>query len=382
MIAMYWFMIAIAAVSFAILLNFLLLTVWASRTRETPALSRYPMVSILKPVKNADKQLAANLDSFYHLDYGSYEILYGVDSNRDGSIPVIQKLAERYPHIPSRIVITGTKKRGNPKIDTLQHLLGRAAGELLWVTDANVRVGAHLLQQLVGEHQQHGAHLVFSPILATGSRSLSSLMENSYINLFVSGAIVGSWIYLRKPIVVGKSMLIERGALESLGEFAYFQPYLAEDYIMGQTFKHKGYTVSTNCAWITNVNTHTTLRQFFQRISRWAKMRARLNLSAYLTELLANPLALVPLLAALSGRLTLSLALLVFVCKLLVEYISFLCVNRLDRHSLRAHLLFPAAILLKDILLFVIFSVSLLSSTVEWHGRKIHISRDTRIQDE
>ena len=51
--------------------------------------------------------------------------------------------------------------------------------------------------------------------------------------------------------IVGKSMLIERAALAAFGGFAYFKGFLAEDFLLGETFAKSGFHVSTNFTWVT-----------------------------------------------------------------------------------------------------------------------------------
>jgi hypothetical protein len=64
-------------------------------------------VTILKPLKGVDKALEANLDSFFHIDYPKFEILFSVDSEADPAGAVVQNLIKKYPNVDARLVICG-----------------------------------------------------------------------------------------------------------------------------------------------------------------------------------------------------------------------------------------------------------------------------------
>jgi len=141
-------------------------TVAFRRGRKTASGERrdYPFVSLLKPVKNMDDDMAANLDSFYHLDYPAYEILFAVDDLSDPCVALLKELQAGHPQIPTAIVATGHPPFENPKVHKLACLESRSRGGLFWATDSNVRVAPESLRRLVDEHLDHDAKVVFSPI--------------------------------------------------------------------------------------------------------------------------------------------------------------------------------------------------------------------------
>jgi ceramide glucosyltransferase len=369
------------AFSGAVLSLFSAFTVAFRRGRKTPSAddSRYPFVSLLKPVKNVDDDMAANLDSFYRLDYPAYEVLFGVDDLRDPCVPILRDLQARYPRVRTRIVASGRPTFENPKVHKLARLESKARGELFWVTDSNVRVAPDTLRRLVDEHLAHDAKVVFSPIRGSFSRSFGSLMENISLSFFTSGGVIAAWFLGRQPIIVGKSMLVERAALETFGGFGYFKDYLAEDFLIGETFRKSGYRVSTNCTWVTNVSQTATVKSFFKRLSRWAKLRYRLRRPVYLAEVLLNPIVIALAGWAALGRRGAAVLAVTAAVKTAIEYVNFLSVNPEDARRLRNHLLFPAAVLIKDLVLFAVYLTPFFSREVDWRGGRIAIGKNTLI---
>lgn len=362
------------------------LVIWhrpTTRQKKSPASPSpsqdYPLVSLLKPVKGIDDGLEANLESFYQLDYPLYEILFAVDDWQDESLALIKKLAARYPAIHTKILATGDPLTENPKIHKLSWLESESRGRLLWVTDASVRVEPQTLRRLVEKYSSSKAKLIFSPVLGTNSRSLASLMENTYLNFFTSGNIIALWKLFRQPVVMGKSILLDRAALRSFGGFKYFKDYLAEDYLIGKSFQDSGFKVDTNYIWIKNISEQTSLKTFFKRMVRWARMRSKLNRPAYLAELLLNPVVIALASMAAFGAPFLKLALAVAAGKIILEYLNFLAVDSPDRKRLVNHLSFPAMVIAKDLLLSAVFLLPFFSNTVDWRGHHFKIGKNSLI---
>jgi ceramide glucosyltransferase len=341
---------------------------------------RYPFVSLLKPVKNIDDGMIENLESFYRIDYPAFEILFAVDDFEDPCVGLLKSFQAKYPGIRTKIVATGHPSFENPKVHKLARLESESRGKLFWATDSNVRVAPATLRRLVDEYLSSDAKVVFSPVRGSSSRTFGSLMENSGLNFFTSGSIIASWFLGRRPIIVGKSVLIECEALETLGGFGYFRNYLAEDFLLGEAFVNSGFRVSTNYTWVTNVNRTGTVRSLFKRLSRWAKLRYHLRRPVYLLEILLNPVVIAIFgLAAFGHRGWMILAV-TAVAKIVLEYANFLFVNLEDRTRLRNHLLFPTAILVKDLILFVVYLTPFFSRQVEWRGGRIAIGKNSLIR--
>jgi ceramide glucosyltransferase len=370
------------ALSGTVLCLFTAFTVAFRRGRKTVGAGArpYPLVSLLKPVKNVDDDMAANLESFYRLDYPAYEVLFAVDDFKDPCIGILKDLQARHPHIPTTIVATGHPPFENPKIHKLARLESKSRGGLFWATDSNVRVAPDSLRRLVDEHLVHDAKVVFSPIRGSSSRSFASLMENSGLNFFTSGSVIASWFLGRQAIIVGKSILVEREALETFGGFGYFKDYLAEDFLLGEAFTKSGFRVSTNCTWVTNISQTTTLKSCFKRLSRWAKLRYHLRRPVYLAEILLNPIVIALAGWAAFGRRGWAVLAVTAAAKVAVEYANFLFVNPEDARRLRNHLLFPAAVVVKDIVFFAVYLTPFFSRQVEWRGGRIAIGKHTLIR--
>ncbi|MGB8261490.1 MAG: glycosyl transferase, partial [Terracidiphilus sp.] len=106
------------------------------RQADALADSALPPVSILKPLHGMEPQLERNLESFFQQDYPSFEILFALDTAGDTALPVVRALCEKYPQIPSRIMITGEPPWPNPPAYAFSRMAAEAHYDLLITSDS------------------------------------------------------------------------------------------------------------------------------------------------------------------------------------------------------------------------------------------------------
>jgi ceramide glucosyltransferase len=379
------FYFAVGAVSFSFFLTlvflFCVIIFRENKKYRTESLSvkNYPKISLLKPFKGVDDCIETNLESYYKLDYPDYEIIIGVETLRDPCVYFIEKVKRRYPHIKTIIIATGLQKMLNPKVDSLAKLAQKATGEIYWLNDANTRVKPDMLKRLVNEYERNNSKIVFSPIKGTGGDSIGSIMENAYINLFLSGGVISAWKLFRKTVIVGKSMFMEKAALDKLGGYKIFGKYLAEDYVMGEIYRKNKIPVSTNCVWVTNYNKSTSVKDFASRVRRWCSMRFRLEPFFYIGEIFTNPVGIALIAFPFLGANRFILLGVTVILKIIIEYVCLFTINREDSRNKKILLLYPLLIIYKDILLLIIYPIPFLKRTVMWRGKKIFIGKDSLI---
>lgn len=374
--------ILMIAVSLVLNLLYTLVVLFFSKKDSTIyADDKYPSVSILKPVKNPDDEMETNIASFFELDYPDYEILFGVDAMGDTASRIIARVKERYPHIRARIIVTGHRGDINPKVNKLIILEKYSSGSLYWITDSNVRVDKDTLSSLTEEYIKNGTHLVFSPIRGSGSHSFCSIMENNYLSHYLSGNVLGAWAFFKKEVVVGKSILIEKKAINSFGGFSYFKDYLAEDQVMGETFKRCGFKISTNGTWVTNFNNSSTVKGFYSRISRWSKLRFNMHRNFYFSEILTNSTAIALISALTNSSQIFSILPAVIILRTLMELASMLKISRPVDRSLLSLFFLPFTVIIKDIILLIAWITPFFSHSVKWRGGTINIGKGTLFRE-
>jgi ceramide glucosyltransferase len=263
-----------------------------ARRGPRPVASRAPVVSILKPLAGRDDDLDRNLASFAELDYPSFELLFGVASYEDPAYEAARRFLARHPRAQARVVLTDPDAATNPKVAQLIGLEARAKGEVVVVSDSNVRVPPHYLWDLVRLLEDAKVGLVTSVFAGTGERTLGAALENLQIGALVAPGIIACDALSSRPLTVGKSMAMRKRDLTTLGGFAQVGRVLAEDHALGRLFLAADLEIRTSLVAVENRNVDTGVRRTIERHSRWAKMRRTIAPLPFALEPLAQPLAI------------------------------------------------------------------------------------------
>ncbi len=320
--------VALLPTAFAALLYLVLNAIYArallrARRRTPVVASRAPRVTIFKPLAGNDDELEENLESFAALDYPSFEILFGVASTRDPAAHQARQFLARHPELDARLIVTDRDAAINPKVAQLIGMDRHATGEVVVISDSNVRVSARYLWRLVSELEDPDVGIVTSILAGTGERSLGAALENLQLATVVTpGIIIGASLTSRPP-TVGKSMAMRRRDLVILGGFRRLSAVLAEDHVVGRLFLDAGFSVRTSLEAVENRNVDCSLWRTLERHTRWAKMRRSLVPLAFFAEPLAAPLAVASLMVALApSRATVAVAVIAAALQTVVGLLS------------------------------------------------------------
>ncbi len=263
----------------------------------------------------------------------------------------------------------------NPKVNNLIPACQKAKYDHILISDSNVMAGEDYLKETAKHMRDPRVGLVTNMIRGLRARSFGSLLENLHLNSFILGSVCFLDHYLHMPCVIGKSMLLRKTDLESIGGFNAVKDVLAEDFVIGKLIHEQGRKVVLSDYAVNNINEFWSLGKFLNRHTRWGKLRWQIGGIKYLSELIANSvfISCIPLLLIGFSRPTVALPLAVSVIKILGDlYLGKK--TSADMRS-RAYLLTP----LKDLIIGCIWFVPLLSSTVVWRGNRYLIGKDSML---
>jgi ceramide glucosyltransferase len=341
------------------------------RSRPTPT-SHRPGISILKPLRGVDDDLAANLAVFAALDYPAFELLLGVKDTDDPAYRVACAAVARWPE-RVRVVLQRGEPGLNPKVNQLVTLAAAARHDVLVVSDANVSVAPDYLHGIADAFADPGVGVVTHPISGGGERGLGALFDNLHIACAIGAGVVGARRVLGFDVVVGKSMALRREDLAALGGFASVADVLAEDYVLGRrVVRELGKRVALLATPVVNVSTERSLPAFFRRFVRWGVIhRQAVSLPVYAGEILTNPVALAAASLALDPR-GLTTAVTVLVGKTALDGLA----GRLLGRRGVGFLLVAG----KDLVVAITWAVGLARRTVDWRGHALEVLPGTRLR--
>jgi ceramide glucosyltransferase len=329
-----------------------------------------PPISILKPLKGLDDDLADNLTTFCNQAYADYEIIFALEEKNDPAIKLAREIKKRYPHKKISIVVKQRDYALNPKVDNLIAAYEASQFPYFLISDSDVRVAPDYLREIIKPMEDRNVGLVSNLIRGIGSRTFGSLLENLHINSFVIGHVALLNFFFKMPTVVGKSMLVRKKAFEEIGGFEAVRNVLAEDYAIGELMHKQGTRVVTSGHLVNAVNQYRTFKQFIKRHVRWGKIRRKLAGVRYISELASNAVFLsgIALVVVGPSTRTISLAAAALVVKIVGDYLLGKRIR--SAHRFFHYLLSPV----KDIIIGFLWFVPFFSRTVMWRRHRYKIA--------
>ena len=344
---------------------------FAAGLREQAGSASFPpAVSILKPVCGLEDELEQNLESFTRLHGVDYEVLISIADPNDAALPIVRRAIERFPQF--RLIIGGDPQleTGNRKVARLIAAAPHARGEILFISDANVRIEPDDLRATIEAFRDPSVGCVSNLFTGAGSQSLGATIESLHLLSFVvPGNVLASFV--RVPCVVGKSMAISRSALEAIGGFERFARVLAEDQAIGLAVREAGFDVLLSPVVVRNIVVNRSVRRALDRQIRWNKIRYAFSRAMYSSEFLLHPFAWSLLVAAFGGPPLLFL----LVGILRIAQMALLAI--LADAPVRAHDLIFVPLL--DMLQFGAQFVPYVDDRVTWRGYTARLGPNTEL---
>ncbi len=300
-------MTGIAAAGFCLFLTlanlFSLLVVWRRcRPRVAPLDARLqktglpdptPPVSIVRPVCGLETFSRETLGSTFELDYPDYEVIFCVQKKNDPIIPLIEKMLAGQPEGRGRLLIGDDPISPNPKLNNCFKGWQAAKHAFIVLADSNVLAPKDYLQQMLARFTPE-IGLVCSPPLGVMPQGFRAQLECAFLNSFQA-----RWQFFADAIGLGfaqgKSMMWRREIVDEAGGIAVLASEIAEDAAATKLVRAAGMKVALVDRPFGQPLGERTLRDVYQRQTRWARLRRASFPLMYAPEIFAS--SLLPILA-------------------------------------------------------------------------------------
>ena len=333
--------------------------------------SSAPPVSILKPLKGADRETYSALRSHCLQQYGRYEILFAVNDAQDEAVELVERLMAEFPNRDIRLVVCDQVFGSNRKVSNLIHLLRQAKYPSILVNDGDIRVAPGYLQAVTALFKDSKVGMVTCLYRGRAGKTLGSRLEAlSIATDFAPGVLTARWLDRGLSFGLGSTLAMSRSALDQSGGFDAVVDYLADDYQLGKRMVDAGFKVALSREVVETSIPPYSFSRFWEHQLRWARtMRisrplgyagvvVTFSLAWAMLFTLAEPArwwSWTLLLTALFARLAVALSV----------GLGTLC----DRQLPQNLWLLP----LRDLLAMAIWFSSYLSNTVTWGGEKFRL---------
>jgi len=344
----------------------------------TPA-SSLPPVTIFKPVHGMEEQLAANLESFLQQDYPAYEVIFGVRDMDNPAARIAEEVRTRYPHIPSRIIVSGPPAWPNAKVFSLDKMIAASSRDYFIISDSDVRVAPDFLRNTIPPLLDPKVGLVTCMYRGIPAKDFWSWLEALGLSVEMSSGVMVADMMEGMRFALGPAMAVRRDAIDAIGGIAAVADYYSDDFELGNRIWAKDYKVVLSHHIVFNVLTsRSPLRTLGDQL-RWMKStrysRPAGHAGTGLTY--AMPFGILGLITAwLLGHPVLG-----------IELFALACVNRMiqsvvvgwsvarDPRAVGLCWLYP----LRDFLGFVAWAISYTSRDFYWRGEMYRFGKGGRI---
>jgi len=328
-------------------------------------------ISVLKPLRDAERDSFECFATYCRQDYADYSILFGVADAEDPAVPVVRRVQREFPSRDVQLRI-GQAGGLNPKVRILRRLVDESDGEILATSDADVKVNPDHLRRLAAPLADTEVGLVMCAYTLRGGRSVTDRLEA----LRLAVEFIPSAIFARKlgvAVGFGAAMAIRRSDLDQIGGFAAFSDQLLEDQKLASRITGMGKRIVLLPSAVELCAPGNSFSQSWRREVRWGRGIRATGPWRYLGVGVTFTTPLLVLAAIAHSRLAwIAVGMLA-----LIRLAAAICSARAQRASVKWTDLWLLPV--RDAMSFLIWCASLYGRRVEWRGRQYYVGRDGRI---
>ncbi len=333
-------------------------------------------ISVLKAVHGDEPGLEQNLRSFFEIKYPTFELLFAARDDDDPALSLARELSRHYPHVQTKILVTGEPTCPNAKVFSLGKMAAAAQHDLLVISDSDIRAVESYLTNIAAEFSDPKVGVVSFPYRALPAASFWSLLEALGMNSEFWGGVVLAQMLTPMDFAVGPTMVISRDCLNAVGGFESVNDYLAEDFVLGQKARAAGFDVRLGESVVEHRIGADAFASNFRHRIRWNRSTRCSRPWGYLGQVFTNPLPWALLAVPLSGFAGWTIWMLA-ACAFL-RFAALLAVGPVflrDRLTLKYFWLVP----LQDFASLVVWFLAFFGNTITWRGRQFRLTTDGRL---
>jgi len=357
-----------------------LLAVWRFRTQPgcSPgySFSKWPGVTILKPVRGLEKNQEQNLRSACLQDYPEFQVVFSVQDPDDPALPLLKKIGQAFGSKRVSVVIGNRRVGPNGKINNLLGALPYAQYDTLVISDSDVRLKPDYLKAIIAPLADPNVGCVCTLYKATHADRWFEKMELLTLNADFVPSVIFASVTGASKFCLGSSVALRCSSLKEIGGFETLADYLTEDYEMGRRLWTSGKRVAVVPYFVETVVDLEKASRWWNHQVCWDQKTRAAQPAGFFATLLIRSVPFALLFAA--SRLADAGGLLVLggVMGLrLATAAVILGWGLQDREGLRNLALLP----LRDLTSIISWLLAFTKKTVSWRGAELMLGHDGRL---
>jgi ceramide glucosyltransferase len=331
----------------------------------------HPPISILKPVRGLDPDAYRNLASFCRQDYPEYEILFALESEEDPAAAVVRQVLRDHPNVDARIVFRSTPTSGSPKVASLVRAGQASRHPLLLVSDADIRVGPGHLRAMAAPLRDSEVGVVTCLYRSVGTGFVGRLDALGLTAEFQREVLVARKVE-GISFAMGSGILIRESVLQAIGGFEAVADALSDDFLLGNLPSRRGYRVEFGRDVVDHVLGTKTLRDLVRHQIRWNRGIRASRPAGYAGLVVAHAPAISLLLLLTEPWNPFAWAAFAATCAVSMTAAWIVAGRLLDDPETRRSLWMVPV---RDLLSFGLWIGGFVGNEVEWRGRRFRLGR-------
>jgi ceramide glucosyltransferase len=327
-----------------------------------------PGVTLLKPLKGADEETRACLESWLKQDYrGPVQILFGAADARDPVCEIVRDLQKQHRDRDIELVICDPIFGANGKVSTLTHLEPKAKHPFWVISDADVFAPADVLTETVQKFERNEVVLVNCFYKLPSAKTLSMVWENIGVNADFWSQVCQSNSLKAMNFALGAVMAVRSEALKKIGGFKSFLNHLADDYQLGRRLTDAGGKIALSNVVVECREGKKGWAEVWKHQLRWARTIRVCQPGPYFASILSNLTVWTLAFIAVTGWTD---AFGFFSIRIVTA------VHNDERLTLRDKGWLESVFApVKDVLQFIIWLCAFIGKSVTWKGEKFLVKR-------
>ncbi|HXY78743.1 MAG TPA: glycosyltransferase [Candidatus Acidoferrales bacterium] len=229
-----------------------------------------PPVTVLKPVHGLEARMRENIESFFRQDYPTYEIIFAADEADDAALPLVREICAKYPHIPTRIMVTGQPPWPNAQNYCFHCMTEVAANDILVTSDSDVEVAPNYLREVVPPLLDPKVGAVTCVFRGKSAGGLWSEVDAIGQSVEFTAGVVTVNLLEGMKFGLGPTIALRKDSLAKIGGFAAAREYLSNDFVIGNFIEKAGYRIVLSSHVVDHTSPPMTFRRMWERQMRWA----------------------------------------------------------------------------------------------------------------
>jgi len=156
---------------------------WVKQQRiSVPKQHFVPKISVLLAARDEEENIVRCLKSLSELEYPDYEIIVGNDRSEDNTLAIINAFIATHKILNIKVVdIVGRFPKTMAKAAVLAELAHEAAGEIFFITDADIAVPKTWLRAMVPYYQDKNIGIVSGTTFISGKGFFGKLQSIDWL---------------------------------------------------------------------------------------------------------------------------------------------------------------------------------------------------------